>query len=162
MRLSPRLKTILSFVEGKVLADIGTDHGYVPIIACLEKNIDRAYACDVSPGPLKAAESNIKQYGLENRIFTRCDFGLRAISKEDNLDDLCVVIAGMGGMNIIEILNDPANNLNINRLIVQPQRDILAVKSAIKDMGYSIIDEVTTQDRQRLYTVIVASVKNSE
>lgn len=156
MRLSPRLKAILAFVEGQVLADIGTDHGYVPIIACLEKNISKAYACDVSPGPLKMADNNIKQYGLENRIFTRCGFGLRAIANEDDLEDLCVVIAGMGGMNIIEILSDPANDLNIKRLIVQPQRDIPAVKLALGNMGYNIIDEITAQDRNRLYTVIVA------
>lgn len=153
MRLSPRLKAILSSVEGRVLADIGTDHGYVPIIACLEKRVERAVACDACPGPLARAQENIVSAGLENRIETRLGFGLRPL-KYGEVD--CVVISGMGGMNIIEILKDPAVKLPIKRLIVQPQRDIFLVKDTLADMGFEIVSETEVKDRGRTYSIITS------
>ena len=156
MRFSPRLKAILSFVEGRTLADIGTDHGYIPIAACLEGLVKRAVACDLCPGPTEQARENIKNNGLEDRIEVRVGYGLQPVSK-DECD--CVVIAGMGGMNIAEILNDSAAKaqiLSIRQLIVQPQRDILLVKDVINNLGFEISDIVEVTDRGRPYTIISA------
>lgn len=168
--LSPRLETILTFVEGQVLADIGTDHGYLPIAACMEEKIKNAIACDISAGPLERARENIRRYDLKygiqsnleydlqfslnQRIQTRLGFGLRPL-KAKEAD--CVVIAGMGGMNIIEILQDPesAPILNyVKRLIVQPQRDIPKVRRVLDEMDFRFIDEVTVREKHRFYTVI--------
>ena len=101
-QLSPRLKTVLSFVKGKCLADIGTDHGYLPIEACLEGIIEQALACDYFPGPLSKAVENIRRFGLESQIETRLGFGLEPLTPGE-AD--CVVISGMGGMKIISILD---------------------------------------------------------
>lgn len=150
MRFSPRLKAILSLVEGKVLADIGTDHGFLPIAACLENRVRRAVACDRMPGPLARAEANIRQYGLEDRIETRLGYGLEPL-KPDEAD--CVVIAGMGGMNIVQILQEP---ITIKRLVLQPQRDIPLVRAALDEMGFKIFNELTTEDRGHTYTVLGA------
>ena len=156
MRFSPRLKAILSFVEGRVLVDIGTDHGYIPIAACLQGKVDRAIACDLWPGPLKRATENIKLYGLEDRIITKEGDGLRPLNPDECE---CVVIAGMGGMNISQILKDAASFAavqSIKRLIVQPQRDILVVKETLNELGFIITDEAQTQDRNRTYTIILS------
>ena len=77
MEISERLKTVASFVRtSRVIADIGTDHGYIPIYLCLEDTIDRAIACDVNREPVRRAACNINRYGLGGRIETRLGDGL--------------------------------------------------------------------------------------
>jgi len=153
MRFSPRLRAILACVKGsRCLADIGTDHGYLPIAACSEGMAERAVACDVAAGPLEIARANVRRYGLEARIECRLGYGLRplGVGEAD-----CVVIAGMGGANMVEILNE-AELSGVRRLIVQPQRDIDAVRGALGVLGFEVVEEVTALDRGRTYTVIVA------
>ena len=71
MEMSARLKLIAGFVtEGYVVADIGTDHGYIPIWLIKADRIPRAIAMDIGKGPLERAQENIKQYGYEDRIET--------------------------------------------------------------------------------------------
>ena len=155
MRFSPRLKAILSLVEGRTLADIGTDHGFLPIAACLKGFVENAIACDLNPGPLERAKENISRYGLENKITTRLGYGLSPVSADD-VD--CVVIAGMGGINIVEILKEP---FKCKRLIVQPQRDIQLVREALAGWNFKIIEEKVVHDRKHSYTVIGADYDNS-
>ena len=150
MRVSPRLRAVYSLIKGNVLADIGTDHGFLPIFACLQNEKLRAVACDFNQGPLERAKENIKQYGLENRIDTRLGFGIEPLGDDETE---CVVIAGMGGMNIVEILKEPRQ---VKRLILQPQRDLSLVKDFVTGRGYVIINEITVEDRGRKYTVIGA------
>jgi len=137
------------------LADIGTDHGYLPIEACFEAVVERALACDYFPGPLSKAVANIKRFGLESQIETRLGFGLEPLAPGE-AD--CVVISGMGGMKIIEILQKSPDVLDkVNRLIVQPQHDIPAVRQYLHEAGFQILDEVLVFEKFRKYTVIAAS-----
>ena len=154
--LKARLETVLSFVEGNVLADIGTDHAYLPIAACLEGRVGKALACDISPGPLEMAAQNITRYGFEGVIQTRLGFGLQPV-REGEAD--CIVIAGMGGINIIEILRQsPAVVGGIRRLVLQPQHSIPAVRRALHELGFVIVDERILHDEKngRFYTIIAA------
>ena len=69
--ITPRLKTVIDNVKHKKIADIGTDHAYIPIFLA-EKNLaDRVIATDINEGPLNIARDNIKRKGLENKIETR-------------------------------------------------------------------------------------------
>jgi len=156
-QLSPRLKTILSYVVGDCLADIGTDHAYLPIEACLDNIVKKALACDYYPGPLSKAEININRFGLNDRIETRLGFGLQPVNPGE-ADS--AVISGMGGMRILEILQaskEVASNLK--RLIVQPQHDIPAVRQYLYDEDFDIIDEILVLEKHRKYTIIVAEPK---
>ena len=146
---------MLSYVEGQTLADIGTDHAYLPIAAYQSGLIEYAVACDLSAGPLEKAANNIKRYGLEEKITTRLGFGLKPVLPEE-AD--CVVIAGMGGMRIIDILKD-SPKLKIKRLIVQPQHDIPAVRRSLHEMGFSISDEKMVREDDRFYTIIAADAQ---
>ena len=164
----PRLNAILSFVEGaKTLADIGTDHGFLPIAACMLNKNMRAFACDANPGPLARAVENIKLYGLEDRIDTLLGYGLEPLLDKRNCIYDCVVIAGMGGMNIVEILRSSSDAFRldgfqlqkkIKKLIIQPQRDVQLVRETMFDLGFEITDEVTAEDRGHSYTIIVSKV----
>ena len=161
MRLSPRLKAVLSFVEGRTLVDIGTDHGYIPIAACTDRGIEKAYACDINLGPLRMAYDNIKRHGLEHRIFIRCGFGFQAIDTDDDIEDMCIVVSGIGGLNITDILNDPALKKNhINRLVIQPQKDTPLVRRTLHANGFEIIDETMLVDSGIFYTIVVAEPKS--
>ena len=101
MELSSRLKTIASFVsEGMCVADIGTDHGYIPIYLTSEGMTDKAYAMDVNRGPLERAGENIRKEGLDGRIECILSDGMEKLP----IDADSVVIAGMGGDLMEQIL----------------------------------------------------------
>lgn len=83
MRLSKRLELVASFVpEGSRLADVGTDHGYIPIALAERNVICRAVAMDLRPGPLERAKAHICQAGLEEQIETRLSDGLKCWRQE--------------------------------------------------------------------------------
>ena len=101
LELTPRLRQAAQWVpQGVRLADIGTDHGHLPIWLMLQGRIQSAIAADLRPGPLSRARENARRYGVTGIDFRLCD-GLSAIRAEE-----CdaVVIAGMGGENIAAIL----------------------------------------------------------
>ena len=102
MQLSERLQAVADFVTPQSrLADVGTDHAYVPIYLAEKKIISRAIAMDVVDGPLQRARENIAVHRLEAVIETRKSDGLEAL-KPGEADT--VVIAGMGGLLICRIL----------------------------------------------------------
>src|SRR5699024_7353656 len=104
MELSKRLNAVASLVtDGYRLADIGTDHAYIPIFLVSTGKIPAAVAMDVNRGPLLRAEENIRTYGLEKRIATRISDGFAALEKNE-ADS--AVIAGMGGLLTIRILKE--------------------------------------------------------
>ena len=95
MKLSKRLETVASFVpKGSNIADIGTDHGYVPIYLVREGQAEHAVAMDVRKGPLERARAHVEDAGLGSRIDVRLSDGLAGL--ETGEAD-CVVIAGLGG-----------------------------------------------------------------
>ena len=80
MELSKRLYAVSALVsDGMIVADVGTDHGYIPIALCLEGVIPSALAMDVNPGPLERAKEHIQQFDLETDIHTRLSDGVQAL-----------------------------------------------------------------------------------
>lgn len=155
MRLTGRLAALAAFVpQGARLADIGTDHAYLPI-ELVEQNIAiSAVAGDVHVGPYEAATENIKGLGLEHKISVRLGNGL-AVIVPGEVDT--VVIAGMGGSTIVEILNStPEVTGSLKRLILQPMVATAMVRRWLLSSGWDIIDEALVQDEGRLYEIVVA------
>ena len=149
-----RLEAVLSAVCGDVLADIGTDHAMVPIWACLDKKCMYGIACDISQGPLDAALANIKKHNLESRITTRIGNGLAPVL-EGEAD--CIVIAGMGGMNILGILKEGENVARaVKSLILQPQHDICHLRKELHKNYYEIYDELLAYENKLYYHIICA------
>ena len=107
MQLSRRLTLIASMVDKTdSVADVGTDHGYVPIYLVENNIVSKAIAMDINQGPLTRADENIKRKGLDNRITTRLSDGVREL-KPGETD--AIVVAGMGGQLIIKILEEGRN-----------------------------------------------------
>jgi len=155
MNLSFRLKTVASFVKiGNRLADIGTDHGYIPIYLVSEGVIPEAIAMDVNKGPLERAKNNIIEAKLENKIQTRLSDGLEKL-EVDEADT--ILIAGMGGILITDIL---ARNINVAKsskeLILSPHSDIYLVRKFLCDENFLITDETMIIDDNKFYVIIKA------
>lgn len=155
MKLGSRLAALAAFVpQGTRMADIGTDHAYLPI-ELVQKNIAlSAVAADVHIGPYQAAKVNIEGLGLSNKISVRLGDGLSVLSPGE-VD--IVVIAGMGGGTIIEILNsNPKITSSLSRLILQPMVATGLVRRWLNTNGWKIVDEALIQEDGKLYEVVVA------
>ena len=152
--LSLRLKKVADFIGEKTMADIGTDHGYVPIYMALNGKIEKAIACDINKGPLEKAEKNIAANNLQSVIETRLGSGLEPVEEGEVQS---IVIAGMGGMLMIDILENKREVYQkAKELILQPQLDIDEVRKYIHKNGFKIADEDFFIDAGKYYTVIKA------
>ena len=158
--LSKRMERVASMVtEGSRVADIGTDHGYVPISLVERGKVSKAIAMDVRKGPLSKAMEHIKESGLEEKIQTRLSDGMEQL-KEGEVDS--VIIAGMGGELIVKILRNASHILpSIKELILQPQSEIYKVREELHRLGFCIEKESMLLDEGKYYTVIKA-IKGQE
>ncbi len=155
IELSKRLKLVASFVEpGALVADVGTDHGYVPIWLVQEGVAAGGIAMDVNQGPLERAKAHIAACGLSGRIQVRLGDGLSALSGEE-ADT--VIIAGMGGPLIVRILTEGLETARrMKRLILSPQSEIWSVRAFLERNGFVIEDDAMTEEDGKYYTVICA------
>ena len=140
--------------EGSRLADIGTDHGYLPIALCISGKINSALACDINPLPLRSARDNIEKYTLSDRIQTRLSDGLKEV-RPDEVDD--VVIAGMGGELIRDILSAaPWVQDGEKHLVLQPMTHHEDLIKWLYESGFEIGCQKAALDDGKYYTVISA------
>lgn len=155
MKLSYRLETIASLVpQGSKVADIGTDHGYIPIWLVKNNIAASALAMDVRKGPLARANEHIAEYGLTACIETRLSDGL---SKLMPGEADTVIIAGMGGGLMIHILEGGGHVLDsVKQLILSPQSEIGEVRRYLAIHGYTLTRERMLKDEGKFYTVMVA------
>ncbi|MBQ9885315.1 MAG: SAM-dependent methyltransferase [Lachnospiraceae bacterium] len=155
MQLSERLQKIISMVTpGLITADIGTDHGYVPIELVSRDIAPRVIAMDVNKGPLKKAEGNIKRAGLSDFIELRLSDGLKNLEKDEAQ---CVIIAGMGGLLIRRILEDDFDKVSrLKEMILSPHSDIDEVRRFLTENGFVIEKEDMLVEEGKYYTIIKA------
>lgn len=137
MQLSDRMLAVSAAVtEGSRLADVGTDHGYIPIYLCGQGRIPSAIAMDVHKGPLERARKHIHMYGMEDKIETRLSDGVAALAPGE-AD--CVVIAGMGGGLVQKILVEGQEVLlTVKELVLQPQSELAMVRTCLQEHEYMI------------------------
>ncbi|EXG86970.1 putative SAM-dependent methyltransferase [Clostridium sp. ASBs410] len=158
MKLSRRLETIASFVpEGSRIADIGTDHGYIPIHLVQEGKAKYAIAMDVRKGPLLRAQAHIQEAGLQTNVEVRLSDGL--LKLEQNEAD-CVVIAGMGGELIIHILEEGRNLWEgISYWVLSPHSELDKVRRFLEEQEFFIERETMIKEEGKFYSVMGISRK---
>ncbi|MCI8566130.1 MAG: SAM-dependent methyltransferase [Lachnospiraceae bacterium] len=161
MILSKRLATIVSFVPpAECVADVGTDHGYVPIYLIENGIASRAVAMDVRSGPLKRAAGHVRRQGLQERIDLRLSDGLDGL-KPGEADT--VIISGLGGPLMIEILKRGRRVAEtIRHFVLSPQSGIPGVRVFLRENGYRIDKEAFVKDEGKYYTVMLAVHGKSE
>ncbi len=153
--LSQRMRASADLITpGSVLADVGTDHGFVPIALIQEGRIKAAIAMDINEGPLDRAREHIQQAGLTEQIGVRLSDGLDGL-KPREADS--ILIAGMGGALTERILERGGDvTLSASELILQPQSELFRVRRWLWSHGYRIMQEKMTLEEGKYYPVMRA------
>lgn len=153
IKLSPRLSTAANLVsKNSRFADIGTDHGYVPVFLLENGLISYAIASDINDGPLSSCKDLVKQTGVTN-IDCRLSNGLEQIAC-DEVDD--ILVAGMGGELIVTILS-ACPWVSEKHLILNPMTRCEIVRKWLYDNGYVIHNDLLVEDSGRVYNVFDAT-----
>lgn len=152
-KLSKRLRAVADFVTvGSRAADIGTDHGFLPVYLVQSGRCPRVVAMDLRKGPLMRAQEHIMAAGLATVIQTRLSDGMQELEKGE-ADS--VVIAGMGGMTVLHILEEAGHLLpDLGELVLEPQSDIAKVRRYVREHRMNIDKEDLVYDAGKLYPVL--------
>lgn len=153
--LSERLTRVASFVNrGAIVADIGSDHAYLPCYLIHHEVADKAIAGEVAKGPFESARNQVLVEQLQDKITVRFANGLKAIEAEDLVDT--VTIAGMGGPLIATILNQDMDRLKtVNRLILQPNIHAKAIREWAISNKWKIVEEDILEEDGKIYEILV-------
>ena len=158
VELSPRLKTVASFLEGAtLLCDVGSDHAYLPVYAIQQGLITRAIAGEVVKGPFESAQQTVQDYVLNDKISVRLGDGLDVVTSKDEVT--AISICGMGGELIARILEQGRLKGMLTgkeRLVLQPNVAEHLLRQWLVEHDYEILEEVVVEDHHRLYEIIVA------
>lgn len=157
MKLTKRLLELAKLVEkykdGHILADIGTDHAYLPCYLVENKIIEKAYACDVAKGPYESSLSTIKHYHFEKQIEALLGSGLDPILDKDIS---MITIAGMGAFLISDILEENKNYLDQNKILfLQPNANSDHLREYLFKNQFDILDEKIIQEGHHIYEMMV-------
>ena len=154
-QLSNRLAAVAHFVpHGTILADIGSDHAFLPCYLLNKGIIERAIAGEVVQGPFESAKRNVEMNGFADRIEVRLANGLEAIADADCVET--VTIAGMGGTLITSILEAGKDRLtHVSLIIAQPNIYAIAIRQWAMNNGFYLIDEEILQEDGKIYEVLV-------
>ncbi len=153
--LGVRLSAVAARIrEGARVADIGTDHALLPVWLLQNGRCPAAVASDIGEGPAAAARRTVSGAGLESAISVRVGDGLASLLP-DEADD--IVIAGMGGETIAEILSAAPWVADARyRLVLQPMSKPERLRRFLAENGFEIIEEDVVAEGERLYIVMTA------
>ncbi len=161
IKLSQRLQAIANFVpEGAKVADIGTDHGFLPCYLAQSGQAELVIACDVNAQPLSLAQKNIADYNVSDKVSTRLGNGL-AVLKPGEVDT--VTIAGMGGALMIDILDASPNVVDrLKRIVLQPNVGAEAVRVWAEKNRWQIVAEDLVKENDIFSVIIVLEQGRSD
>ncbi|MFA6739347.1 MAG: class I SAM-dependent methyltransferase [Bacilli bacterium] len=155
-KLSKRLESLISVIqECNTIADIGTDHAWLPIELIRRGIASKVYAIDNKTGPLNKARDNIETAGVSEKIRCILSDGLSAFQEEVD----AVIIAGVGVQTIISILENAHNLKDYKRLVLQPNYGMPLLRKWLSDHDWGIIKEKILFERGTYYEIIVAVQK---
>lgn len=153
MKLSNRLELVVSFVKpGESAADVGTDHGHVPVELVRRGIVKHALAMDVRKGPLSKAEENIAAAGMKELVEARLSDGVQKLNASEANT---VIIAGMGGELVIHILEDGRHVWNtVEQWVLSPHSELHKVREWLYQHDFFIEKEDMVYEEGKFYTVL--------
>lgn len=154
--LGARLALCAAMVRpGTALADVGTDHAYLPVWLAKRGLVPHAVAADVRPGPLMRARRNIERYGAGAAVTARLSDGLDSVLPEEAQD---VVMAGMGGLLIAQIVaRTPWLREGDRRLILQPMTSADGLRRSLSRLGFAVLRERCARENGHVYSVMLCA-----
>lgn len=149
--ISNRLKKIASYIKkDEKVADIGTDHGFLPIYLVRQNITKTIVAVDVNKKPLEKAKENATEYGVFSEINFKISNGLKNI--QEDIDTY--IISGMGGMLIINILKEAMKDLKMGqKFVLSPQADTVSVRKFLYENGFDIKEESLLKENNWFYNI---------
>lgn len=161
MNIGDRLEAIGKLVpQGCVLADIGTDHAYLPVWLLEQGKIASAIAGDIAEGPCLAAKNTVSMHGMKGKVEVRLGSGLKVLQTGE-AD--CIAIAGMGASTMIEILEaDMPLAVEAKRLVLQPMAGAASLRKWLIQNGWHIVAEDLVADGRHLYEIMAVERGESE
>ena len=151
MRISKRLKIIHDMVPKSVVADIGSDHGKLMIALLQSETISKGYAVENKEGPFERLKNSLTINGVIDRVTPLFSDGIKDLPK----DVKTVVIAGMGGLSIVNILKKHQEKLKyVETIIVDAHSAVPTVRKEICLLGYAIADEKIIKEDNIFYEII--------
>ncbi|MGQ7375368.1 tRNA (adenine(22)-N(1))-methyltransferase [Streptococcus suis] len=155
-KLSKRLAAVADYVpQGARLADVGSDHAYLPLFLVEQGRIDFAVAGEVVQGPYQSALQNVERAGQSDKISVRLANGLAAVELADQVST--VTIAGMGGRLIAEILEAGKDKLvSVERLVLQPNNREDDVRRWLVEHDFQLVAEEILEENDKIYEILVA------
>ncbi|HFI0562468.1 TPA: tRNA (adenine(22)-N(1))-methyltransferase TrmK [Streptococcus suis] len=159
-KLSRRLEAVASYVpQGARLADVGSDHAYLPLFLVEQGRIEFAVAGEVVQGPYQSALQNVEQADQSGKISVRLANGLAAVELADHITT--VTIAGMGGRLIAEILEAGKDKLvSVERLVLQPNNREDDVRRWLVAHDFQLVAEEILEENDKIYEILVAEKGN--
>lgn len=149
--ITPRLRCIINHTNASTVADIGCDHAYVPITLINENRAKKVIACDINKGPLTTAYNNILKYNKQDFIETRLGSGLSQI--KTNEADM-IIIAGMGGELIWDIIKNDINTAYASKLLLQPMNAQHLLRKNLIENGFFIANEDIAIEGFKVYNIM--------
>lgn len=154
-KLSYRLETVAKYIpDGSSLADIGSDHAYLPCHVVRSGKVPYAVAGEVAEGPFQSAKKQVQQEELTEKVQVRKGDGLQVI-KPGEVE--CITIAGMGGALIASILENGKEKLtNVKRLVLQPNLSAISIRKWLLESGWGLVGEEILEEDGKIYEVLIA------
>lgn len=154
-QLSKRLQAVVSYIPcGMRIADIGSDHAYLPCHVIKRGLSSFAIAGEIADGPLHSAKQQVKKSGVEDYVDVRKGDGLQVL-KAGDVD--CIIIAGMGGRLISRILEKGKDKLaGVSRLILQPNIGAVHIRKWLLDNEWELVSEQILEEEEKIYEILVA------
>ena len=161
MELSKRLNWIIEKINKvEVIMDVGTDHGYIPIYLVKNNIAKKVIASDINKEPLKKAKINVSLDGVADKVDLRLGRGLSPLN---NKEADAVIIAGMGGNLIRDILENDLNKIkNLEYLILQPAQNPEVLRKYLYNNNYEILEEDICLDENKYYEIFKVKYKTGD
>lgn len=159
-RLSKRLDQVAQMItqtslDSIRLADIGSDHAYLPAYLVLQDQIEWAIAGEVAQGPFQSAQATIDYYQVQDRIQARLGDGFQVVEPEDRIN--LATICGMGGSLIINILEGGhARKVLPDLLVLQANNQVPQLRRYLQDLNYQLMDEALVEEKGQIYQILQA------
>ena len=151
IRISKRLKIIHDMVPRSVVADIGSDHGKLMIALVQSETIAKGYAVENKEGPFERLKNSLTKSGVINKVTPLFSDGVKDLPS----DVSTVIIAGMGGLNIVNILKTHREKLaHVDTIIIDAHNAVPTARKEICQLGYAIADEKIVKEDDIFYEII--------